>query len=479
MGTLRTIYILVFFMVCLAKTSNGQIVIGKPTLGFSQACASPSFNTYNVTFTFSPDTGIISENQFIIELSDATGSFAEPEVIFTSAAGSVTESPATLSFEVPTTISGEAYKIRIKSTVPAASSTGSNAFAAYYKIQDTPFSINNLVETASFCAGGSYLLAIDNPGSDTNDSPLQYPSLTFNWYKETSPTTADFVAEGPSLSVSEEGTYFVETNYGTCTSNSFSNRVTVTSASSEVSGNIDSSLGNPFCATNGPTTLSTIQGDNYQWFKDGAAIEGANGQTYETNDAGSYSVNVELGTCTASATIELDNSGFTSELNVQEDNIIDEGQTIDVTVTTTAQSPEFIWYLNDIVIPNADEDNYSVTRPGTYKVDVNQTVGCITTQELIFNVREAFPNVTAIPNVISPNGDGINDTWIIPQIYVQGTGTNLTIINTRGEVELQTDSYLNNWPEDTIDLTGGNLIYYYIIETSEGETKKGTISVFK
>ena len=34
---------------------NAQIVISKPNLGFSQACASASFNTYNVTFTFSPD----------------------------------------------------------------------------------------------------------------------------------------------------------------------------------------------------------------------------------------------------------------------------------------------------------------------------------------------------------------------------------------------------------------------------------------
>ena len=37
-------------------------------------------------------------------------------------------------------------------------------------------------------------------------------------------TTSVFVAEGPTLAVSEEGTYFVETNYGTCTSNSFSNK---------------------------------------------------------------------------------------------------------------------------------------------------------------------------------------------------------------------------------------------------------------
>ena len=102
---------------------NAQIVISKPNLGFSQACASDTFNSYNVTFTFSPEGDITSGNQFIIELSDETGDFTSAEVIFTSAAGSVTTTPATLYFSFPTTVSGEGYRLRIKSTAPAATST--------------------------------------------------------------------------------------------------------------------------------------------------------------------------------------------------------------------------------------------------------------------------------------------------------------------------------------------------------------------
>ena len=72
-------------------------------------------------------------------------------------------SPATINFSFPSTISGEGYRIKIKSSAPVASSSGSVSFAAYYKIQDSPFTINNLVGTAAFCASGSYLLTIDNP----------------------------------------------------------------------------------------------------------------------------------------------------------------------------------------------------------------------------------------------------------------------------------------------------------------------------
>ena len=295
-----------FFLFIFLEKTNAQIVIGTPNLGFSQACANESFNTYNTTFVFSPEANLNGSNQFTVELSNANGDFTEPTVVFTSAPGAVTESPATLNFSLPTTTAGENYRIRIKSTSPAATSSNSVAFAAYYKVHDEPFTINNLVSTGAFCTGGSYLLSIDNPGTGSNDSPLNYPSLTFNWFKETGSTTAVFVAEGPTLTVSEEGTYFVETNYGTCTSDSFSNRVTISEVSSgNADAGISSSSGNPFCPSQGTTTLSTIGGNSYQWFQDGVAIPDATNQMYQTNESGTYAVQVDLGDCSASGSISM------------------------------------------------------------------------------------------------------------------------------------------------------------------------------
>ncbi|WP_189359222.1 T9SS type B sorting domain-containing protein [Algibacter mikhailovii] len=473
-------HIIVFFVLFVAHFANGQVVIGKPNLEFTQACASPSFNTYNVRFSFSPEELLSSTNQFIIELSDNAGSFSDPEVIFTSEAGSVTSSPATLTFAVPTDISGEAYKLRIKSTAPAATSTSSNAFPAYYKLQDTPFSINNLIGTASYCSGGSYLLTIDNPGAPDNDSPLQYPSLTFKWFRETSPTTADFVAEGPSLSVISSGTYFVETNYGTCTSNSFSNRVTVSEiASGTGSSSITSSLGNPYCINDGPTILRTTNGNSYQWFKDGEEISGATKQTYETNESGTYSVNIDLGSCATSATIDLDTSGFESSLNVLEDNLINDGESLFVEVETTANNPEFTWYLNNIIIAGATSNSYTASEIGEYKVSVAQTEGCLSTTELVFRISTPFPDVAEIPNIISPNGDGINDTWIIPKVYGSGSNTEVLIISSNGKIALRTNDYLNNWPESDLDFKSVNPLFYYVLTTENGQTLKGTITVFK
>ena len=58
---------------------QAQIAIGKPTFPFTQICANPSFNTFDVNFSFTPTSGITASNQFIVEMSDGNGSFATPQ----------------------------------------------------------------------------------------------------------------------------------------------------------------------------------------------------------------------------------------------------------------------------------------------------------------------------------------------------------------------------------------------------------------
>lgn len=471
----------ILFIAILGCITQGraQIVISSPNLGFTQACANDSFNSYSTTFVFTPEDQLQGSNQFIIELSDAIGDFSEAVAVFSSAPGAVTTSPATLNFELPTNTGGENYKIRIKSTAPAATSSGSDPFAAYYKVQDSPFSINNLIETAAFCAGGSYLLSIDNAGTGNNDSPLNYPELTFLWFKETSPTTAEFVDEGPTLSVSEEGTYFVETNYGSCTSDSFSNRVTVSEVTSgESQAGISSSLGNPFCPSQGTTTLSTIGALGYQWFKDGVPIPDATEQMYEASESGNYAVQVDLGDCSASGFIELQSELFDGELNVSQFNSIDEGESLFVEITTTANAPVYEWYKNGTLITGVTTSSYDVTEVGSYEIIVTETAGiCNGSRSFVFEVSEPFPDVANIPNIISPNNDGINDTWIIPTQYVSGTDTQVMIMTNRGKVVLNTNEYQNNWPIEAIENQDVNQLFFYVIKTPNNETRKGTITV--
>jgi len=477
-------FLVAFFMVSHTVKMEAQIVIGTPDLQFTQACANEDFNTFGVNFVFNPESGLSSSNQFILEMSDPDGDFSDSTIVFTSNPGVISTSPVSVNFSLPTTTAGEGYKIRIRSTHPAATSTPSTSFSAYYKIQDSPFTINNFIDTSYFCPGGSYLLTIDNPGLEGNDSPLKYPSLTFNWFKEINSTTSVFVAQGPTLSVSQEGVYFVETNYGTCTSNSFSNRVTVLEATSEddVFATITSSSGNPFCAADGPTTLSTVPGNSYQWFKEGTPISGATNQSYETAVSGSYSVVVKFENCQATGSIELQTGGFTSSIDVPNDNMLEAGDVLIVSVTTNAVNPEFQWLLNGEVIPNAVQSTFTVTDFGFYGVIITQTNGCNTANEHFFQVEEfinPFPEVENIPNLVSPNGDGINDTWVIPTPYVSGSNTEVVIYSSQGEIVLSTKDYLNNWPEDQLSTSSVNQVFYYMIMPQGQQPKKGSITIVK
>lgn len=471
-------------MASFIEKMNAQIVIGTPNLQFTQACANESFNTFTLNFVFSPESGVNSSNQFIIEMSDSEGDFSNSNIVFTSSPGSINSSPASVDISLPLNTAGEGYKIKIKSTDPVASSASSNSFSAYYKIQDSPFTINNLNATANYCPGGSYLLTIDNPGTGANNSPLNYPSLTFNWFKEINSTTFIFLTQSNTLTVSEEGKYFVETNYGTCTSNSFSNRVLVSEASSgeEVSATIVSSSGNPFCAADAPTILSTVEGNSYQWYKDGISISGAANQTFETSISGTYSVIVNFGNCEATGAIELETGDFTSSLDVPNINMLEFGDTLSVTVTTSAINPNFQWFLNSELIPNATQNILNITAFGNYSVIITQTNGCDATNELLFLVEELinpFPEVENIPNLISPNGDGINDTWMIPLPYVSGSNTEVIIYSSQGKIVLSTKNYLNNWPLEYLNLSSVNEVYYYIIIPENLEPIKGAITIIK
>ena len=473
------VFILIF---SLSQSIIAQIVISNPQLGFTQACANTGFNEFNINFTLSQENNLKSNNQFNIELSDSNGSFSNSTIINPTSPADVQGNFVRMKFALPIETSGDGYRIRINSTSPVARSGPSNSFPAYFRIQDSQYTINNLEQTAEYCEGGGFLLTIDNPGRNGNDSPLQYPSLTYNWFREISPTESQLVATTVSYEVTEAGTYFVETNYGPCSSRSFSNRVTVTqSQSTNVSAIISSSLGNPYCISDGPTTLSaSASGNMYQWFFNNEIITGATQQQYVTNEAGNYTVNIGIGSCSATASIDLVNT-FTSSLSIPQNNFIQIDESLIPTVSTNANNPEFTWFFNNTIIPNETGNSIEAMNAGNYRVVVAQTTGCISSQELTFEVTKPtvmFPDVPNIPNIISPNNDGINDIWEVN--CAVNPIENIIIFNRFGTIVYKTRNYANDWngqSNQNVVLIGKDDIlpvgtYFYILKLQGNTIEK-------
>ncbi len=172
-----------------------------------------------------------------------------------------------------------------------------------------------------------------------------------------------------------------------------------------------------------------------------------------------------------------------AEIMVSNDNLVT-GELATFSVTTSVPDEDIIdiiWTPEDIFncidckeITTSLRDNTTV---GVTIVDIN---GCESYTSL-----EVEVGLASVPNAITPNGDGSNDFFIVPQIERNPDGypeSELIIFNRWGDVLYRATPYDNNW--DGLNNKGENLVegtYYYVLRlnTREGEFMKGDITIIR
>ncbi len=88
-------------------------------------------------------------------------------------------------------------------------------------------------------------------------------------------------------------------------------------------------------------------------------------------------------------------------------------------------------------------------------------------------------NMMAIPNVVTPNGDGVNDTWNLPTRFVNNDNVEVIIYGPDGAIVFRSSNYLNNWPESDFTYSLKNPVYYYTIMEGYTITERGSITIVK
>ncbi|WP_421823967.1 gliding motility-associated C-terminal domain-containing protein [Flagellimonas oceanensis] len=461
-----------------------------PNLGgntpWTAVCASNNFNQYFVNFQWDPPF-VESDNEFILELSDADGYFSAPTEL-----ARVTDKNTVFDFEfqfeLPSDIRGDNFKIRVRSTNPAKTSPASEAFSMYFIDYNLPLLISengsgNIPSGGiiQICGGGSVTLKPHNiPNSST---------YIYNWYR--SGTLLSEKSE--SITVSEPGMYYVELDYGDCSgsANTLSNTIEISTGTS--SGLAINGANNvEICPGETQSLEANIsgQGYTYTWYKDGSIVSGP------TVDASTYTVDAGTSGFEGSYEVEISGSGICVELsdpvsvtssgsyeitlNNAENIVLLPSQSKTLSVNTTATSPTFQWFKDGAAIADATNNSLSINEVGEYYVEVNENGGACT----------PAPMASAKTTVVSPDSFEFVVDYVTTYSSCESTDAtlSLTTINAVSDNGTKTDvtgdlqnSFAYQWKLDGTDVIGENskTITVSSQDDNGNYTLVGTIDAFE
>jgi gliding motility-associated-like protein len=112
----------------------------------------------------------------------------------------------------------------------------------------------------------------------------------------------------------------------------------------------------------------------------------------------------------------------------------------------------------------------------TYPVTVTSAAGCSSTASINIAIIEDF-KVDAT-NIVTPNGDGKNDRWVIHNIDSY-PNNEVKIFDRAGRLMYQRRNYNNEWDGTLNGRPLAEGTYYYMLTISGGKTAKGAITIIR
>ena len=155
------------------------------------------------------------------------------------------------------------------------------------------------------------------------------------------------------------------------------------------------------------------------------------------------------------------------------------GASTTLNVSVTGNIVSYQWKpstgLNNATIKDPVASPSSTT---TYTLVVIDDNKCEASGSITITVSGAGSKIL-VPNAFSPNGDGINDTWVITNLSVY-PGATVDVFNRYGQPVFHSENSNKAW-DGTYNgkpLPVGT--YYYIIDPKNNEKKMaGSVTIFK
>jgi gliding motility-associated-like protein len=127
--------------------------------------------------------------------------------------------------------------------------------------------------------------------------------------------------------------------------------------------------------------------------------------------------------------------------------------------------------LNGNTLVINQDGNFTVT--AMQEGDQNWNPAPVVIQSVV-----ALPTFSNITSLFTPNNDGINDYWYIPDLQQYGK-LQVTVYNRYGQAVYRSEGYKNNWDGTWNGNPLPSATYYYIIKSSEKGIIKGVVNIVR
>ncbi|MEO0044037.1 MAG: hypothetical protein RL329_3485 [Bacteroidota bacterium] len=211
-------------------------------------------------------------------------------------------------------------------------------------------------------------------------------------------------------------------------------------------------------------------------------------------NAGRYTVTMTLGTCNYTATVDvaiLDLPGLRNDYDTislltpfQRNVLVNDSLMVGArrTVRLVSQPSAGVLLMQaDGTISYTPSPSFTGTVTYAYEVCYEECAGLCKTGFGFITIKD--PRRTAasgVPNIITPNGDGVNDYLVIDDLDLNHNQTELVIYNQWGDLVFKATPYKNDWGGQFKSQPLPDGTYYYIFTREPGaEPTAGFVTIFR